>query len=57
MEKEEIEAAAYLISCLCPYIKRMAKKTTNKIDDAVANLICNSIMGIVAGENGGDKKE
>ena len=57
MDKEEIEAAEYLISCLCPYIKRMAKRTTNKIDDAVVNLICNSVMGLVAGEDSGSKKE
>ena len=57
MEREEIEAAEYLISCLCPYIKRMAKRTTNKIDDAVVNLICNSVMGLVAGEDSGSKKE
>ena len=47
-EKEIIEAAMYLVSCLCPYIKRMAGKTSNKIDDAVANLLCNAVMAAVA---------
>ena len=56
-DKEIIEAAMYLVSCLCPYIRRLASKTHNKIDDAVANLLCNAVMAAVTGNATGKDKE
>ena len=57
MNERLIEDGVFLISCLCPYLKRLAKKTNSKLDDTIVNMICNTSMAISGELNAGKRAE
>ena len=55
MDERLIEDGIFLITCLCPYLKRLAKKTNSKLDDTIVNMVCNTSMAISGELNAGKR--
>jgi len=51
MEIPNTQAVILIIQMLCPHLQDMARRTENKVDDAVINLICALVSGEVNTDN------